>query len=159
MHDPSDPHHNHPADDRPAHGHNAHPHGPAQWQTPHLPQGDHTHDPPKPDEHRDLDLVEQAFCDGFGRASDPTSFLRLAGVRFEGAGPDGTKLVLLRVELQHMTDIGSVTPQLGGGPMRYAPLPARMTSRRDILQFIYFDGVETRRLSLDEARNLDAPVE
>ena len=63
----------------PGPGHNTQP--PAQWQTPHLPHGhsarhDHESEP-------DLDLVEAAFVEGFEQASDPTSFLRLAGIPFQ----------------------------------------------------------------------------
>lgn len=139
----------------------AHAHGrndaPAQWQTPHL-HDHHHHEPPQPDEERDLDLVEQAFVDGFGAAADPTSFLRLAGVPFEGVDAEGRRLALLRVERDQATDIGAITPRLGGGAFRYDPLPAKMTTRRDRLRFIYFDGAEIRALGFAEARAL-TPVD
>jgi hypothetical protein len=154
------PHHHHHADDDGLHhhgphgiGHNGH-RGAAQWQTPHLPQG---HAATTPEQHEpDLDLVETAFVEAFPSAPDPTSFLRLAGVPFTGKGKDGVVLSLLRVEAHQATDVGSVTPHLGGASFRYDPLPAAMTSRRKSLAFVYFDGGGVVRLTLAEAKALTA---
>jgi len=88
----------------------------------------------------DFDLVEAAFVEGFARASDPTSFLRLAGVPFEVDDPQGGRLMLLRVESGASTDIGLVTPGLGGERHRYAPLPAKLVSTRPSLALVYCDG-------------------
>ena len=124
----------------------------AQWQTPHLAE----HGPAIPDKggEPDLDLVEAAFVEGFTLATDPTSFLRLARVPFEAEAGDGTRLVLLRVEVESMTDVGGVTPHLGGASFRYDPLPAQITSRRRRLRFVYFDGAGLRSLGLPEVRSL-----
>lgn len=138
-------------------GHNHGPKDAMQWQRPHDPEGEASDPAPPRDADRDLDLVETAFRDGFAAAADPTSFLRLAGVAFEGRDQEGTALYLLRVETRQATDIGSLTPHLGGGSFRYAPLPSRMTSRRDQVAFIYFDGAAPRTLSLAEAKAL-API-
>ncbi len=150
MHLGHDHHHDHD------HGHGGFGHngGAArQWQTPHLPEGHHhaaDHDHGEPD----LDLVETAFVDAFPRAPDPTSFLRLAGVPFIGERTDGTKLSLLRVEVNHTTDIGTLTPHFGGDGHRYDPLPAAMTSQRQSLALVYSDGLGLRLLSLAEAKAL-----
>ncbi len=101
----------------------------------------------------DLDLVEAAFTEGFLSTSDPTSFLRLAQVPFE-ATADGKRLVLLRVEVDAVADVGSITPHLGGTSFRYDPLPAAMVSRRKQLRFIYFDGQGQQSLTLEEMREL-----
>jgi hypothetical protein len=125
---------------------------PVQWQTPHR------EDPPTAEEGRraetDRDLVEAAFVEGFLGASDATSFLRLARVPFEGTASDGAKLALLRVEVDSVADVGSITPHLGGASFRYDPLPARMVSRRKRLRLIYFDGQKPRMLDLAEALSL-----
>jgi hypothetical protein len=123
----------------------------AQWQTPHLPHDHHTEDKPH---EPDLDLVEMAFVEGFATAKDPASFLRLARIPFEAAERSGTKLVLLRVESDAVTDVGALMPQLGGGAMRYDPLPARMVTHRRRLRFVYFDGNAPRLLTLGEVREL-----
>ncbi|MCS0503148.1 hypothetical protein [Ancylobacter mangrovi] len=140
-----------------AHAHGGHNHGPgprpaAQWQTPHLPEppeeGDHAHVEP------DLDLVEKAFVEGFGSASDPTSFLRLARIPFDAVTREGARVSLLRVETDEATDVGAVMPQLGGGAFRYDPLPASMVSRRRRLRFLYFDGRAVLPLTLAQVRDL-----
>ncbi len=126
---------------------------PVQWQV--------LHGNPKPAGGKaagavtaDLDLVEAAFVEGFLAASDPTSFLRLAGAPFRATGADGTTLALLRVEIDSIADVGAITPHLGGDTFRYDPLPASMVSRRRRLRFIYFDGTSSRLLSLTEILEL-----
>jgi hypothetical protein len=122
-----------------------------QWQTPHRPgepAHDHEHGEP------DLDLVEKAFVTGFADAPDPTSFLRLARIPFEANAADGTRLVLLRVETDLVTDVGAVMPHLGGASFRYDPLPAALVAHRRRLRFVYFDGQGLRALSLGEVREL-----
>ena len=151
MHDGHD-HHDHGP---PGPGHNRAPdHRPSvQWQTPHR---DGIAEPAPDHGEPDLDLVETAFVDAFIIAADPTSFLRLARVPFDRTGPDGTRLVLLRVEIDAVTDVGGIMPHLGGGSFRYDPLPAKITSRRRRLRFVYFDGKELRPLTLGEVRALGA---
>ena len=131
-------------------GHNR-PKGAAQWQVSHLPGGAAE---PTPPVERDLDLVEASFVEGFDRSSDPTSFLRLAGIPFVGVSGAGRRLHLLRVEIESLTDIGAVAPLLGGEGVRYDPLPARMVSQRRRLAFVYHDGRRLKRLDFAEARRL-----
>ena len=133
-------------------GHNGPP-AAAQWQTPHLPKGSEA----RVDDQHDVDLVEQSFIEGFSTASDPTSFLRLAGVPFSATDESGRSLSLLRVQLDQTTDVGSVTPHLGGQSYRYDPLPSKLVSRRRKLSFIYHDGEVLRDLSFAEARRLTSP--
>lgn len=133
------------------HNHAPPPRGTVQWQTPHLPPDhDHHHDHAEPD----LDLVEMAFVEGFASAKDPASFLRLARIPFEATDEGGRKLVLLRVESEALTDVGALAPQLGGGALRYDPLPARMVTHRRRLAFVYYDGSAPRALTLGEVRGL-----
>jgi hypothetical protein len=140
----------------PGHNHAPAPQRVVQWQRPHLDAaeahgaGDHDHAEP------DLDLVETAFVEAFASAPDPTSFLRLAQVPFEATAPDGARLALLRVEVDAVTDVGSVMPHLGGSTFRYDPLPARMVTRRRRLRFVYGDGRAARVLSFAEVRSLTA---
>jgi hypothetical protein len=126
----------------------------SQWQTPHLQE---RHQPKTESAEPDIDLVEKAFVEAFPKAPDPTSFLRLAGVPLVGHGTDGKRCFLLRVEISQKTDVGSLSPYLGGNGHRYDPLPAKMVSKREVLTFIYFDGERCLSLSLAEARLLDPP--
>lgn len=144
--------HRHDHGHAPGPGHNhARAARPVQWQTPHIGD-DHAHEPAAGEP--DLDLVEAAFVDGFTVAADPTSFLRLARVPFEAKAADGAPLSLLRVEIEALTDVGAITPHLGGGSFRYDPLPGKIASRRRRLRFVYFDGKTTRPLCLGQVREL-----
>ena len=78
---------------------------------------EHAHDQHEPD----LDLVEMAFVEGFATAKDPASFLRLARIPFEAVDAAGTKLVMLRVESDAVTDVGALMPHLGGGAHALRP--------------------------------------
>lgn len=162
-HDPHHHHHDHGHHHHHGHGHHHHHPTPgpvghngarpqaAQWQTPHLPE--ETRAPADP-RREDLDLVESAFVEGFSRAPDPASFLRLAGIPFVGEGAAGRRLHLLRTEIEDVVDVGAVTPLLGGAGVRYDPLPSRMASRRRRLAFVYHDGSAVVRLGFAEARTL-----
>jgi hypothetical protein len=125
---------------------------PAQWQTPHRPPGEQHAGEASP--VQDLDLVAASFAEGFATCSDPTSFLRLAGIPFVGVDAAGRRLHLLRIELENFTDVGAVVPLLGGQGVRYAPLPGRLVSRRRQLRFVYHDGAQIVRLDFAAARAL-----
>ena len=151
MHDGHHHDHSHHHPHGPGHNHPAAPRRAVQWQAPHL-VGESA--APQAVAEPDLDLVESAFVEGFQTASDPTSFLRVAQVKVSAQTPDGASLSLLRVEIDDVTDTGSLAPHLGGGSFRYDPLPARMVTRRKRLRFVYFDGQALRALTLAEVRAL-----
>jgi hypothetical protein len=134
------------------HNHAPEPKRAVQWQTPHLLPGVAT--PTEATAEPDLDLVETAFAESFAVTTDPTSFLRLAQIPFEARNAEGERLVLLRVESEAVTDVGSVMPQLGGGDFRYDPLPAVLVARRRRLRFVYGDGRTPRALTFAEVREL-----
>jgi hypothetical protein len=123
----------------------------AQWQVPHLDKAADIFRTAVEGEP-DLDKVEAAFAEGFATAADPTSFLRLANVPFELEAGNGAKLVLLRVEIDLVADVGGVTPHLGGESFRYDPLPAPLVTKRRRLRFVYLDGRTARALSFAEVR-------
>ena len=84
----------------------------------------------------------------------PSSFLRLAGIPFVGETADGMRLHLLRVETEDMVDVGAVMPLVGGAGVTYHPLPARLTSHRRRLAFVYHDGTGQKHLGFGAARLL-----
>ncbi len=133
--------------DAPGPGHNAR--RVVQWQTPHLADRSTSAEAAS---EPDLDLVEQAFLEGFRSTSDPVSFLRLAGIPLALALHDGGTAHLLRVEDEERCDVGAVSPKLGGGHI-VRPLPAKLVSRRRRLRFVYQADDETAvALTFDEAR-------
>ena len=138
-------------------GHNSGPAREKQWQVPHKHgDHDHGHGHETAAAEPDFDLVEASFVEGFWAASDPTSFLRLAGVPFHGRDRDGRRLALLRVEQEQAADVAAVTPQLDGQGMRTDPLPASRVARRRRVRLVYLLGTEPVRLTLAEARALTA---
>ena len=124
----------------------------AQWQTAHRP----TEPQSAPALEPDLDKVETAFVESFFASSDQTSFLRLARIPFQLSSHDGATLHLLRVEIDALTDVGSLTPHLGGDSFRYDPLPTGLVSQRRRLRFVYFDGQGVRALTYGELRAAEA---
>jgi hypothetical protein len=150
-------HHDHGDPHEPQYGGTGHNHAPSQrstvqWQTPHRPQAGSNADTAE----TDLDKVEAAFVESFFAASDQVSFLRLARIPFQICWLDGGRLQLLRVEIDALTDVGSLTPHLGGETFRYDALPAELISQRRRLRFVYFDGKGLRPLTFAEARNIDS---
>jgi hypothetical protein len=91
---------------------------------------------------------------------DTSDITALVGVRVwsrrsvRGTAADLAKLALLRVEVDSVADVGSITPHLGGASFRYDPLPACMVSRRKRLRLVYFDGQRPRVIDLAEALSL-----
>jgi hypothetical protein len=137
----------------PGHNHAGPPRAVAQWQTPHQPQGAQETPAIEPD----LDKVETAFVESFFASSDQTSFLRLARIPFQMTDAEGTRLHLLRVEIDALTDVGSLTPHLGGASFRYDPLPSGLVSQRRRLRFVYFDGKNLRSLGYADLRMAENP--
>ena len=52
-----------------------------------------------------------------------------------------------------MTDVGAVTPHLGGESFRYDPLPAALVARRR-LRFVYRGGDGVQALTFAQVRAL-----
>ncbi len=74
--------------------------------------------------------------------------------RSNSTAADGARLALLRVEVDAVTDVGSVMPHLGGKTFRYDPLPAALVARRRRLRFVYGDGSALRALTFAQVRAL-----
>jgi hypothetical protein len=129
------------------HNHAPLPRAAVQWQTPHRPRSEQN--PAVADS--DLDKVEAAFVESFLAASDQASFLRLARIPFQVELADGSCLQLLRVEIDALTDVGSLTPHLGGKTFRYDALPSELISQRRRLRFVFFDGKGLRPLTFTDA--------
>lgn len=156
IHDDPQHHHDHDHGDQPplagaGHNHAPSPRAAVQWQTPHR---SHAEQHPAAAES-DLDKVEAAFVESFFAASDQASFLRLARIPFQIGLADGGCLQLLRVEIDALTDVGTLTPHIGGETFRYDILPGELISQRRRLRFVYFDGNGLRSLNFTDARNFD----
>ncbi|EAQ12259.1 hypothetical protein BD830_101414 [Maritimibacter alkaliphilus HTCC2654] len=129
------PHHHH--DHHHPHDHN-HPH-----------DADHLHSHMHhPDEAADLQVLAAQFVDGFVKAADKTSYLKLAGVPFERPGQGGDKaLKLVDVELTTDWQVGTASPSFGSRELSYLPFPGEMVRERTNMSLIY--------VSMDEKSVLD----
>ncbi len=132
-HDHPHPHHDHHL----PHDHN-HPH-----------DADHLHSHMHhPDEAADLQVLAAQFIDGFVKAADKTSYLKLAGVPFERPGQGGAKaLKLVDVELTTDWQVGTASPSFGSRELSYLPFPGEMVRERTNMSLIY--------VSMDEKSVLD----
>jgi len=107
----------------------------------------HSHLPPE-DAAAELQVLATQFIDGFVKAADKTSYLRLAGVPFErpGAGGD-TALKLVDVELRTEWQVGTASPSFGSRELSYLPFPGEMVRERTNMCLVY--------VSMDEKSTLD----
>jgi hypothetical protein len=143
--------HDHPHTHSHAHGPGHNRPGPhaTQWQKPL--SRDAT---PAPTAEPDFDLVEEAFCDAAQTASDPTSFLRLAGVPFVADLGGGKRMRLLSYSIASETEVGAVAPGFEAAEPVYHPLPAARVRKLRRLRFTYHTAEGVKEFSLYEVRNL-----
>ena len=107
----------------------------------------HSHLPPE-DAAAALQVLTAQFIDGFVKAADKASYLRLAGVPFERAGVGGeTALKLVDVELKTEWQVGTASPSFGSRELSYLPFPGEMIRERTNMSLVY--------VSLDEKVLLD----
>jgi hypothetical protein len=138
--------HDHPHEHGPGHNRPA-PHA-TQWQNPLSRAGAPTAEEP------DFDLVEEAFCEAAQNASDPTSFLRLAGVPFVADLGGGKRMRLLSYSIANETEVGAVAPGFEAAEPVYHPLPASRVRKLRRLRFTYHTAEGVKEFSLSEVRNL-----
>jgi hypothetical protein len=105
-------------------------------------------------EEPDFDLVEEAFCEAAAIASDPTSFLRLAGVPFVADLGGGNRMRLLSFSIANETEVGAIAPGFAAADPVYHPLPASRVRKLRRLRFTYHTAEGAKEFSLSEVRNL-----
>ncbi len=97
----------------------------------------------------DMQVLAAQFIDGFTKAADKTSYLKLAGVPFERAGQGGaTALKLVDVELTTDWQVGTASPSFGSRELSYLPFPGEMVRERTNLKFVYVSMAEKSTLDL-----------
>ncbi len=148
-------HHGHTHEATPSPGHNRTPQTATQWEMPAASQTESADvvSPPEPD----FDLVEKSFIEAAVSHSDPTSFLRLASVKFAGQLADGRTAHLLGFHIDHLVEVGSVSPAFSAEAAVYHPLPAARIRKQSRLRFQYWTHDGEVLLSLAEARQLKEP--
>lgn len=133
---PHDHPHHHDHDHHHGHGHN-HAHG------------DHLHSHlTVEDQAADLQVLATQFIDGFVKAADKASYLKLAGVPFERPGVGGkAALKLVDIELKTEWQVGTASPSFGSRELSYLPFPGEMIKDRTNMSLIY--------VSMDEKNSWD----
>ena len=100
---------------------------------------DHLHSHMAPEEEAaDLQVLCQAFIEGFQGAKDKQAYLSLARVPLEIADPEGGPgLKLVDVKLTTEWQIGTASPSFGTAELSYLPFPGEMIAERTNLHFVY----------------------
>lgn len=159
FHDHSDGHshgHSHGSAKGGAHRHHdhddGHSHGPGH-NHPH-PHGEHLHSHVGADVAREraaeLRTLATAFVDGFRKAADKTSFLRIAGIPFSRKGTDGLTMHLVDVQIETNWQIGTASPAFGSRELVYLPYPGELVSERETMRFTYVSLTERQDAELVE---------
>ena len=150
MHDDHAHHHGHEHHDH-EHGHH-HPHGPGH-NHPHG-HGDHLHSHVHGDvakeRQAELRTLATAFLDGYRKADDKTSFLRVAGVPFKRTGADGLAMHLVETRIESRWQLGTASPAFGSRELVYLPYPGEMVSERETMTFTYVSLSERADIDLTE---------
>jgi len=108
----------------------------------------HLHGDAPQDAAEALQVLAQAFIDGFCRAADKTSFLHLAGIPFELSQADGPSLKLVDVELKSGYQVGTASPGFASQDLVYLAFPGEMVRERTNMSFVYVSLRERREVDL-----------
>jgi len=108
----------------------------------------HLHGMGPDDQAEALQVLTDAFIDGFRRAEDKTSFLRLAGVPFEIAPAEGPGLKLVDVEIGTGYQVGTASPGFASRELAYLPYPGELVVERTNMTFVYVSLTERREIDL-----------
>jgi len=148
MHD--DHHHGHGHSHGHDHGH--HHHGPghnhAHEDGEHLHS--HVHGDVAKERAEELRVLATAFLDGYRKADDKTSFLRVAGVPFKRSGSGGLSMHLVETKIEAKWQLGTASPAFGSRELVYLPYPGEMVSERETMTFTYVSLTERADVDLTE---------
>lgn len=149
MYDDDDHHHPHGHGHDHGHHHHGHEHGlghnHAHAHGDHLHS--HVHGDAAKERAEELRVLATAFLDGYRKADDKTSFLRVAGVPFKRAGSDGLAMHLVETKIESKWQLGTASPAFGSRELVYLPYPGEMVSERETMIFTY--------VSLSERADID----
>lgn len=155
MHDDHHHHHNHGhshGHHHHDHDHGHHHHGPghnhAHDHADHLHS--HVHGDAAKERAEELRVLATAFLDGYRKAADKTSFLRVAGVPFKREGSDGLAMHLVETKIESKWQLGTASPAFGSRELVYLPYPGEMVTERETMTFTYVSLTERSDVDLTE---------
>ena len=132
------------------HHHHDHHHGPGHNHA----HGDHLHSHVHADAAREREeemrALAAAFLDGFRKADDKTSFLRIAGVAFKRAGSDGLTMHLVETRIESKWQLGTASPAFGSRELVYLPYPGEMIGERETMTLTYVSLTERTDIDIAE---------
>lgn len=138
-------HHDHHHDD---HGHHHAHHGHNSAAADHLHS--HFHGNGAAARREEIQALAGVFIDGFRKADDKTSYLRLARIPFERRGSDGLTMRLVDVEIVAAFQVGTASPGFGSRELVYMPYPGEMVRERTTMRFTYVSVTEREDVDLLE---------
>lgn len=129
--------------------HDRHDHGRGHNSAAGSPDHLHSHLHGADEARREeLQALCETFIDGFRRADDKTSFLRISGIPFEMTGDDGRSMKLVDVEITAGYQVGTATPAFGTPDLVYLPFPGEMVRERTTVKFVYVSLTQRRDVDL-----------
>ena len=144
--------HHHGHDHHHDHDHGHHHHGPGHNHA--HDHGDHLHSHVHGDAAKEraeeLRVLATAFLDGYRKADDKTSFLRVAGVPFKRKGSDGLAMHLVETKIESKWQLGTASPAFGSRELVYLPYPGEMVTERETMTFTYVSLTERSDVDLTE---------
>lgn len=134
-------HHHHHHGHSHSHGHD-HPHAPGHNSADDGVAPDHLHSHPhgahQAETEDAIELLVEAFIEGYAKADDKVGFLRLAGVAFEIDDPQGgPSLKLIEVQRLDCHQVGTASPGFASRELVYHPFPGSLVRERTQLSFVY----------------------
>ncbi len=133
------------------HDHHHHEHGPGHnhaHAADHLHS--HVHGTSGRERAEELRVLATNFIDGFRKADDKTSWLRLAGISFQRKGSDGLTMNLVDVAIDANWQIGTASPAFASRELVYLPFPGSMVNHRENMTFTYVSLTERADIDLLE---------
>ncbi len=117
------------------HGHDhSHSHGPGHNDSASHELHSHLKGGSRAEE---LQALAETFVEGFRKADDKTSYLRLAGVPDSLPGPDGLARRLVDVTISDGYQVATASPGFGTRELVYLPFPGSMIAPRTTLTMVY----------------------
>lgn len=107
----------------------------------------HVHGQTPADHAEDIKVLSSSFVEGFRKAEDKTSYLRLAEIPFSHPGSDGLTMHLVDAKIISNWQIGTACPAFASRELAYMPFPGSMIEERETMTFTYVSL--TQRIDID----------
>ncbi|WP_417814650.1 hypothetical protein [Thalassospira alkalitolerans] len=142
-------HHPHNHDHDHDHAHHNHTHGPGHNHAPdHDHLHSHVHGQSDADHAEELKILSSSFVEGFRKAEDKASYLRLADIAFQRKGKDGLTMHLVDAKITTNWQIGTACPAFATRELAYLPFPGSMIEERETMTFTYVSMTERADIDL-----------